>query len=217
MINLKLIFTLLVGIVFGIAFNSLFAGLTIVPVKQSSVTNIHPKILENQVRESTKKFETQLDSLMQNNIIIHKDLQSSKRLAANTKKQNRQLQIELKELVDSRNNTTDPIEQNKDCDSLQNKIVMLLQNDYTKDSIQELIEMHLEKQIQNKDSTIDLFANQTQQLKLSFDESILNQEILIKQNRIYEKQFKRQKIKRKLRSVVTMVAAGFAGYYLLSH
>ena len=215
--NLKLIFTLLVGIVFGIGFNSLFTGSAADPMKPSNIQNIRPKILDKEVKAVNKQFETQLDSLTQNSMVLNQNLQSSKLQVAHAKKQNKLLQIEVQSLVDNRYNTTDSTKQDNDCDSMQNKIVQLIVSDNFKDSLQEVVSMNVEQQLKNKDSTIDLLSTQTQQLKLSFNESIHNQDILYSQNRVFEKQFKRQKIKRKLRSVVTIVAAGFAGYYLLSH
>lgn len=215
--NLKLIFTLLAGIVFGIGFSSLLAGYAPNPITQANVANIHPKILDKDVKAVNKQFEIRLDSLARNSNVLNKDLQNSKAQVAHAKKQNKLLQTELQTLLWSSENTTDPSKLNRDCDSLQNKIVLLIASDNFKDSLQEAVFINVEQQLRNKDSTIDLLSTQTQQLKSSFDESIQGQEILYNQNRLYEKQFKRQKIKRKLKSAVTVIAAGLAGYYLLLH
>lgn len=215
--NLKLIFTLLVGIVFGIGFSSLFAGYAPNLVTQSNVSAIHPKTLDKQQKANTKKFETQLDSLQLKSVVLTQDLHKSKLRVADVKRQNKLLQMELQALVNSRNAGTDPIEQNNDCDSLQNKALLLIASDNLKDSLHDIVSIKLEQQLRNRDSTIDLLTNKHQQLQHSFDESIQSQQILYTQNRLYEKQFKRQKIKRKLKSAITVIAAGLAGYYLLSH
>lgn len=217
MIYLKLIFTLLIGIVIGIGFSSLFAGYAPNPVTQNKVSNIHPKILDKEQRATTKKFETQLDSLQLKSVVLTQDLHKSKLRVTDVKRQNKLLRMELQALVSSRNASTDPIDQNNDCDSLQNKALLLIASDNLKDSLQDIVSIKLEQQLRNKDSTIDLITNKHQQLQLSFDESIQSQQILYTQNRLHEKQFKRQKIKRKLKSAVTVIAAGLAGYYLLSN
>ena len=106
--NLKLIFTLLIGIVFGIGFNSLFTGYAADPMKPSNIQNIRPKILDKEVKAVNKKFKTQLDSLTQNSMVLNQNLQSIKLQVAHAKKQNKLLQIEVQSLVDNRYNTTDP-------------------------------------------------------------------------------------------------------------
>jgi len=193
--NLKLIFTLLIGIVFGIGFNSLFTGYAADPMKPSNIQNIRPKILDKEVKAVNKQFETQLDSLTQNSMVLNQNLQSSKLQVAHAKKLNKLLQIEVQSLVDNRYNTTDSTKQDNDCDSMQNKIVQLIVSDNFKDSLQEVVSMNVEQQLKNKDSTIDLLSTQTQQLKLSFNESIHNQEILYSQNRIYENNLSDKKLK----------------------
>lgn len=215
--NLKLIFTLLVGIVFGIGFNSLFSGNAADPVKQSDIGIVRPKILDKEVKAANQQIAWQVDSLKQHSRLLNQDLQNNKLQVARAKKQDLLLRVELQSLATSTNHYADPIEQNNDCDSLQHKILLLLDSDSLKDNLQEMLSVQQDNQIKNKDSTIELLTNQTQQLKLSFDESIHNQEILYSQNRLYEKQFKRQKIKRKLKATVTVIAAGLAGYYLLTH
>ena len=215
--NLKLIFTLLVGIVFGIGFSSLFAGYAPNRITPSNVSNIHPKTLDKQVRATDKKFETQLDSLQLKSVVLNQDLHKSRLRVVDVKRQNKLLQMELQALVNSRNASIDPIEQNNDCDSIQNKALLLIASDNLEDSLHDIVSIKVEQQLRNKDSTIDLLSNQHQQLQLSFDQSIQSQQMLYNQNRLYEKQFKRQKIKRKLKSAVTVIAAGLAGYYLLSN
>ncbi|MBL7725396.1 MAG: hypothetical protein JNK27_14710, partial [Chitinophagaceae bacterium] len=102
-----------------------------------------------------------------------------------------------------------------DCDSLRIKAVQLTVSNAGKDSLYDRVIEKQEQQIVKKDSAIQLHRQQYISLKNSFDESITQQRSLLDQNKLFQKQLKRQRIKSKLLSGLTIIAAGITTHYLL--
>jgi hypothetical protein len=234
--NLKIIFALLVGIVFGIGFNSLFSGCNNTTAKNFTITTLKPSILQKQVVASEKKYEQQIDSLKQHGIDLSKNLKTTNQHLDKAKEKNFVLQMQVYDLIDSRKvnrvdkvdnaeieNSVDEVDRIdklnafNDCDSLQSTVLNLLENNKEKDSLYETVNANLFAQIRNKDSTILIQEDKYIDLRKSFDTSIVQQQILYDQNKSLVKQFKRQRIKRKFISVVAIVLSGITANYLIQH
>jgi hypothetical protein len=222
--NLKIIFALIVGVVFGIGFNSLFSGCNNTASKNFTISTLKPTILQKQVATIEKKFEQQIDSLKQHGIDLSKNLKTTNQRLEKAKEKNFMLQMQVYDLIDSRNvnevnrlDEVDKVDGVNDCDSLQSTVITLLENNKEKDSLYETVNANLFAQIQNKDSTILMQENKYINLRKSFDTGIVQQQILYDQNKSLVKQFKRQRIKRKFISVAAIVLSGITANYLIQH
>jgi hypothetical protein len=225
--NLKIIFALIVGIVFGIGFNSLFSGCNNTTSKNFTISTLRPTILQKQVVAIEKKYEQQIDSLKQHGFVLSKNLKNTNQHLEKAKEKNFILQMQVYDLIDSRKvnridkvNKVDYVETENsfnDCDSLQSTVLNLLENNKEKDSLYEAVNANLGNQIQNKDSTILMQENKYIELRKSFDTSIIQQQILDEQNKGLVKQFKWQRIKRKFISIAAIVLSGITANYLIQH
>jgi hypothetical protein len=234
--NLKIIFALIVGVVFGIGFNSLFSGCNNTTQKNFTISTLKPTILQKQVATTEKKYEQQIDSLKQHGFDLSKSLKTTNQHLEKAKEKNFILQMQVYDLIDSRKvdrvdrvdnaeiessvdeiDRIDKLNAFNDCDSLQSTVLNLLENNKEKDSLYETVNANLFAQIQNKDSTILMQENKYINLRKSFDTGIVQQQILYDQNNNLIKQFKRQRIKRKFISVVAIVLSGITANYLIQH
>ena len=234
--NLKIIFALIVGVVLGIGFNSLFSSCNNTTSKNFTISTLKPTILQKQVVKTEKKYEQQIDSLKQHGIDLSKNLKTTNQHLDKAKEKNFILQMQVYDLLDSRKvnrvdrvdnveieNSVDEVDRIhklnafNDCDSLQSTVLNLLENNKEKDSLCETVNANLSAQIRNKDSTILMQENKYIDLRKSFDISIVQQQILYDQNKTLVKHFKRQRIKRKFISVAAIVLAGISANYLIQH
>jgi cell division protein FtsB len=219
--NLKIIFALIVGVVFGIGFNSLFSGCNNTTSKNFTISTLRPTILQKQVVSTEKKYEQQIDSLKQRSVDLNKSLKNTNQHLEKTKEKNFMLQMQVYDLIDSRKvievGEVDETNSLNICDSLQSTVLNLLENSKEKDSLYETVNTNLFAQVQNKDSTILMQENKYIELRKSFDTSITQQQTLYDQNKTLVKHFKRQRIKRKFISVAAIVLAGISANYLIQH
>jgi hypothetical protein len=216
--NLKIIFALIVGVVFGIGFNSLFSGCNNTASKNFTITTLKPTILQKQVATTEKKYEQQIDSLKQQGIDLNKNLKNTNQHLEKAKEKNFVLQMQVYDLIDSRKvDEVNKVDGVNDCDSLQSTVLNLLENNKEKDSLYETVNANLFAQIRNKDSTILIQENKYIDLRKSFDTSIVQQQTLYDQNKSLVKQFKRQRIKRKFISIAAIVLSGITANYLIQH
>jgi hypothetical protein len=222
--NLKIIFALIVGVVFGIGFNSLFSGCNNTVSKNFTISTLTPTILQKQVAITEKKYEQQIDSLKQHGFDLSKSLKTTNQHLDKAKEKNFVLQMQVFDLIDSRKinevegiNEVDKVDGVNDCDSLKSTVLNLLENNKEKDSLYETVNANLTNQIHNKDSTILMQEDKYIDLRKSFDTGIVQQQILYDQNKSLIKQFKRQRIKRKFISVVAIVLSGITANYLIQH
>ncbi len=234
--NLKIIFALIVGVVFGIGFNSLFSGCNNTTSKNFTISTLKPTILQKQVVTTEKKYELQIDSLKQHSVDLSKNSKTTNQHLEKAKEKNFILQMQVYDLIDSRKvNRVDRVENVEiensidevdridklnafnDCDSLQSTVLNLLENNKEKDSLYESVNTNLTNQIRNKDSTILMQENKYIDLRKSFDTSITQQQTLYDQNKSLVKQFKRQRIKRKFISIAAIVLSGITANYLIQH
>ena len=225
--NLKIIFALLVGVVFGIGFNSLFSGCNNTSSKNFTISTLKPSILQKQVATTEKKYELQIDSLKQHSVDLSKNLKTTNQHLDKAKEKNFMLQMQVYDLIDSKKadevdkvNGVGNVETENsfnDCDSLQSTVLNLLENNKEKDSLYEVVSTNLSTQIRNKDSTLLIQENKYTDLRQLFDTSIAQQQILYDQNKSLVKHVKRQRIKRKFISVAAIVLSGITANYLIKH
>ena len=217
MTNIKSIFILALGIIIGISFTNLFKGCGNGTVPPVTVKNIKPSAIEKQVEKAEEKYQLQIDSLNATSIALNKQLKVTVQTLTTVKKKNLVLQTQVYDLIDRGQGNTDTLQMMNDCDSLKTKVVELIQSGNEKDSVYEDANANLDAQLKNKDSTIQVKDAEYQTLKTSFKESLSQQQILYDQNKGYQKQFKRQKVKSKLLSAALLIISGAAVNYLIRH
>ena len=217
MTNIKSIFILALGIIIGISFTNLFKGCGNATIPAGTVKNVKPSAIEKQVEKAEEKYQLQIDSLNATSAVLNKQLKVTTQTLTTVKKKNLVLQTQVYDLIDRGQGNTDSIQIMNDCDSLKTKVVELIQSGNEKDSLYEDANANLDAQLKNKDSTIQVKDTEYQTLKTSFKESLSQQQILYDQNKGYQKQFKRQKVKSKLLSAALLIISGAAVNYLIYH
>jgi hypothetical protein len=217
MTNIKLIFVLALGIIIGISFTNLFKGCGSGSVPDLTVNNVKPAAIEKEAVKAEEKYQLQIDSLNATSIALNKQLKVTTQTLTTVKKKSLVLQTQVYDLIDRGQGNTDSLQLINDCDSLKTKVVELIESGNEKDSLYEDANANLDKQLKNKDSTIQVKDTEYQSLKISFKESLSQQQILYDQNKGYQKQFKRQKVKSKLLSAAVLILSGVAANYFIHH
>ena len=215
--NIKLIITLVLGIIIGISFTKLFTGNNKEENLTTTVKIVKPSVLQKTTANVEMYFEQKIDSLNTNNKLLNKKLGGSRAALEIAKNKNIVLQTQFYDLIDNKTESADSsIKNNKD-NVFQDKIIELINENNYKDSLYENIDSTVTAQVRNKDSTIVLMGDKYDSLKISFDESFLQQQLLYDQNKQFKRQFRRQKIKTKLLSAGLLILSGAAANYLIQH
>lgn len=215
--NIKLLITLVVGIIIGFSFTKLFTGNNKEQNLTATVKNLKPSVLQKTTAKVESYFEQKIDSLNSNNKLLNKKLTGSRTALQESKNKNLVLQTQIYDLIDNKNESTDSSIENNNTDVFQDKIIELINENNYKDSLYENIDSTVTAQVKNKDSTIVLMGDKYDSLKISFNESLLQQQLLYDQNKQFKQQFRRQKIKTKLLSAVLLILSGVAANYLIQH
>jgi hypothetical protein len=162
-------------------------------------------------------YQGKLDSLQQTNVVLSRKVTGTKSELQRAKLDNKVLLELVDTLLVHAGSTTDTAQKLADCDTLQSAVRELITTNNQKDSLYEDLAVSLQYQVSNKDSVIGMQQQEYNALKLFFDKSLTQQEVLSGQNMLYEKQIKRHKIKSKLLSAGVFILTGIATYGLLHH
>lgn len=103
------------------------------------------------------------------------------------------------------------------CDSLVQEVSVYMQENSLKDSLYEEQIVKQDSLIAGKDSIIENKTKLQQNLQTLFEQSLMQQEILAKENTQLRKKFKRQKFRSKLVTLGVTVLSGLAANYLIQH
>jgi hypothetical protein len=164
-----------------------------------------------------KHFQSKLDSLLQTNVVLGKQVTNTKSELHKAKYDNKVLLELVDTMIVHAGSATDTLERLADCDTLQWAVKDLIVAANHKDSLYEDLNTTLQYQVENKDSVIGVQQQEYSSIKLLFDKSLSQQEILSTQNLLYQKQIKRHKVKSKLLSAGAFILTGIATYGLLHH
>lgn len=200
------------GLALGLFFSFMYRTLLPDETPLPSVVKELPKKLETQVSKSETVYAKTFDSLKKQSVKLGTELKETKSELEKAKQKNYSLQVQVYSLLDRQTTTTD-----SSCDSLITTVEYLMQSSTEKDSLYENVTSNLEQQLSNKDSTNAIKDKQYQEIKIAFTKSIDGQKELIDQNKILNKQFKRQKLKSKVLGAALLIFAGAATNYLLHH
>lgn len=216
MINIKNIALLVCGILAGVAVVTLFKGGC---SGDKIVTPVSPKQVDdlvNQTNTKEKEIQGQIDSVSKASAVLSIEIRSLSGLLQKAKEKNQELAAAVIRAAQKKPVYNDSLSMLMDCDSLRTKAVQLTVFNAGKDSLYDRVIEKQEQQIVKKDSAIQLHRQQYISLKNSFDESITQQRLLLDQNKLFQKQLKRQRVKNKLLSGLTIIAAGITTNYLIN-
>jgi hypothetical protein len=217
MFNLKNSVFLIIGIIIGMSTSQLFNGCNDTPVTIPIVKVDKPTTLEKEVVQIEKAYQQKVEALDSHSQQLSQQLKRTTQTLAQVRKKNTQLQTQVYGLIDGQQNEVDTAEQLQTCASLVATVTALIQSSNEQDSLYEAANSNLSTQLSTKDSTLQLKDNQYKELKLIVEKSIAQQEVLYHQNKQYQKQFIRQKIKSKVLSAAVLVLSGLTANYLLQH
>ena len=212
------ILSFLFGLLLGIALTLLFQFLMIddytPPVKKIEI-----KSIEKQVSTSEVNYAKTVDSLRNQSVKLQVQLSDTKTELSKAKQRAYSLQVTVYELLDKRleNEANGNANNATSCDSLIVTVEDLMHSSSVKDSLYEKVNSNLEEQVKNKDSTIALKEAQYLDIKSAFKKSIENQNELLDQNRLLDKQVKKQKFKSKVLSAALFILTGAAANYIIHH
>jgi len=204
------------GIIAGISC-TLFFGNNSIPKPVYTGTLQSPADLKNTSVLIEAHFQGKVDSLTRNNNVLAGKVGNTKAELQKAKQDNKVLLELVDTLLAHSANTTDTATKLAQCDSLSETVQDLIVSSNTRDSLYEDLTTTLQAQVNNKDSVIGTQQEQYNTLKLSFDKSLAQQDVLSIQNLSLEKQVKRHKIKNKLLSAGVFILSGIAAYQLLQH
>ena len=199
------------GLALGLFFSFMYHTLLPDNTPLSKTVKDLPKKLEVQVAKTEITYTKTFDSLKRQSVKLGLELKQTKTELDKAKQKNYSLQVQVYSLLD-RQNPTD-----SSCDSLITTVEYLMQSSTEKDSLYENVSSNLEQQITNKDSVIAAKDKQYLEIKSAFTKSIEGQKELIDQNKILNKQFKRQKFKSKVLTAALLIFTGAATNYLIHH
>jgi hypothetical protein len=211
----KIVF-LVLGLIMGIA-GTMFFGNPKTAQPAYTATFQSPADIKNTSVMVEAHFQGKVDSLMQTNAALGQKVGNTKSELQKAKHDNKVLLELVDTLLAHAGNPTDTATKLAQCDSLWETVQDLITSSNTKDSLYEELTTSLEAQVNNKDSVIGTQQEQYTALKLSFDKSLVQQDVLSVQNLSLEKQLKTHKIKNKLLSAGVFILSGIAAYSLLHH
>jgi len=206
---------LLVGILLGVYFCSLFSGCGKQSRNLPALTVVKPDVLKKQVAAVQASFQAKIDSLGTTATHLKTDLATTQTALDKAKRKNIALQTQVYDLLDrSATVTVDTVHRIQDCDSLQSKVKELVINDNVKDSLYEEKTNNLQQQVDNKDSTLLVERQAFQHMQQSFTQSLQQQEVLQQDNKILRRSVRREKRAGVFRTIGLAIVAVLATHYL---
>lgn len=160
-------------------------------------------------------FQERLDSLFQTNDNLNRKVSSSKTELQKAKHDNKVLLELVDTLLAHSAQTTDTAAKLAQCDSLGATVQELIVTTNLKDSLYENMATALQAQVSNKDSVISTQQERYNVLRLSFDQSLAQQDLLTAQHLGLEHKLKGFKIKNKLLSAGVFIISGIAAYQFI--
>jgi hypothetical protein len=223
-LNLKNVLSLLVlGFVLG-----LFSSFLIPGCNKSSISKtegaIKPKELKKQADTIQGNYQKQIADLQDQTIELMQNLEVAQGLLDQQKQICQQKEQQIKKLTEPKGypakallSKVDTSNFISDCDSLATVVNDYIEENYRKDTIYETQLTQMDSVITVKDDLIQTNRQAYTNLHQLFDQSLVTQQSLIKQNKQLQRQFKRQRFKSKVVTVGLMILTAAATNYLLHH
>lgn len=218
MFNIRSLIFLVLGIIIGSSFTSLFKRSCNDQV--AIVKTLPPAAIKKQAEKIAAKFQQKIDSLKESRNELNKQLGKTEDLLSAAKKKNQFLQVQVFDLIDRGKiavDNRDTLQLLTDCDSLRSKAADMITANLNRDSLHESVTANLELQLKNCDTLILEQENKYLDLRATFNTTLEQQALLTNQNKQYQKQFKRQQLKHKLITAGVLVLSIAATNFIIHH
>jgi hypothetical protein len=209
---------LIIGSIIGISLTMLFSSCPAPPLSPEKSVIISTDNQEKKVLENERTFQQKTDSLNALEKNLSKKLNNSKKALEKARKNNYSLQARV--LMLAGNTQCIGTSGYSDTDfpnKIKTEVENLVHAQSEKDSLQDNITEMMGEQLNNRQATINQQEQQYLSLKTSFNNSLVQQKLLEEQNEQWKKQFKRQKVKKKLKIVGTIILSALAFRYLMKY
>ena len=227
-LNLRPSFSLLVlGFVLGFLTTFLFKGCNgnKIPKKEISIA---PKVLKKQADTIQDNYLKQIASLQDQNLELQQDLEVTQGLLEQAKQVTKQKEIKIKKIIEPKGYSARELLEKEDdarqadaasssCDSLVTEVIGYIEENHRKDSLYENQLTQMDSVVAVKDDLIQATEKAYTNLNLLFDQSVTAQQNLVKENKLLQRQFKRQRFKNRLATVGLMILSATGANYLLHH
>ena len=201
------IISLVLGLIIGIFGTHIFSSNSSKP--PVVVTALQsPADIKNASIAVETHFQNKVDSLVQTNTQLQQKVGSTKSELQKAKSDNKVLLDLVDTLLAYEGNEKDTATRLADCDSVSTAVHELIASSNERDSLCENLNNTLQAQVSNRDSVIGTQNEQYNTLKLSFDKSLAQQDVLTMQSQLYEKQIKGFRVKNKLLSAGVFILTG---------
>lgn len=204
----------------------LLAGIALVLSLQSCNGDpykpVKPKTVEQETEQQVAKSETDFtrsfDSLKTKSTKLETLLQGTRAELEKARQNASTLQKTVYRLSDLQlEKQTSKTIAKTPCDSLAVTVDDFIQTSDLRDSLYETQATNLGAQVKNKDAALSLKTSQYQDIKAAFMKGLDEQAATAKENKVLNRQLKRQKVKSKLLSAAILVLSGAAANYMMHH
>lgn len=185
--------------------------------KTVPATNVLTATVKSNSDNNERYFNAIVDSLQQANVTLVHKVGTAKTELQKVKADNQVLVGIVDTLIAHAASTTDTLQKLADCDSMGGVVQELIISSAQKDSLYEQITATLQTQVTTKDAIINTSEQKYGGLKLSFDQSLVQQDMLFNQNNLLVKQLKGSRTKNKVLSAIVVVLAGVGASLTLLH
>lgn len=205
------------GVVTTISTSQLFKSCNTADAPQHSPVASVPVIREDH-REQEKiiaSYDRRIEELNAENNSLQQQVMDTRTALARSHRSNAGLQAQLQRQVSNTAVLADTAERLSNCDSLAHTATALAQSCAEKDSLYNDLTGSLEQQVAIKDSTIATQEKQYNYLQLSYDRNMAQQQLLIDNNLLLQKQVSRHKARSKLLTAGMILLSGTVTYMAL--
>lgn len=206
---------LLIGLFVGYSMSIIFRTEAQKPAPMVARTATTP--IKNSVAVAEVYYQGVVDSLQQNNAVLTSKVSDTRMELQQVKAHNKMLVDLVDTLMANSAQTTDTLQKLADCDSLGILVQDVLYTSAVKDSLYDSILTLQHQELMNKDQIILASGLKYDGLKFSFDQTIAQQDLLLDNNILLDKQLKRSRTKNKILSAFVVVLAGITSAIALSH
>ena len=218
------VITLILGILIGLLSWFLFDLSASDLVTTSSVDN--SEAIKKEIAAKEALHQEKITELEKKNAALQKDLNTVKEQLASIKSQTKKRETTIKNILEPKGMAAKdllekvghsiPVDSSlSPCDSLASEVSEYLEENLVKDSLYETHISKLDSTIAIKDSVIQLKNKLHIDLSNTVSSLLNDHEVLLRQNKALQKQFKRQKRKSKIVTVGLMILSATAANYLL--
>jgi len=226
-LNFKnLLSLLLIGFVLGLFSSSLFTGCNKIVVSKTQVA-VSPKQLKKQADTIQEHYQKQIENLQDQNLQLQQNLEVTQSLLEHEKQLAKQKESKIKKVIQpiglpakellAKRDSPVPHNASSPCDSIAGLVVEYIEGNHIKDSLYDEQITQLDSIASVKDELIQANEKAYTSLNLLFNQSLTAQKSLASENKLLQRQFKRQRVKNRLATAGLMILTATATKLLLHH